>query len=55
MSDYAYQRITMNARMPGLIVVNDRHPVRQVIDEISLLATCSTQEEWDSIVLYLPL
>ena len=55
MPDYAYQRIAMNARMPGLIVVNDRHPVRQVIDQISLLATCSAQEEWDSIVLYLPL
>lgn len=55
MPDYAYERIATNAPMPGVIVVNDRHPVRQAIDEILLLTTCSTQEEWNSTVLYLPL
>jgi hypothetical protein len=55
MPDYAYERIAANARMPGVIIVNDRHPVRQAIDEIFLLITCSAQEEWNSAVVYLPL
>lgn len=55
MPDYAYERIAMNALMPGVVVVNDRHPVRQAIDEILLLTTCSAQEEWTGTVVYLPL
>ncbi len=41
--------------MAGMFVVNDRTPMRQAIDELSLLADCSEQAEWKSIVLYLPL
>jgi hypothetical protein len=30
-------------------------PIRQAIDELSLLADCSQQAEWKDIVLYLPM
>ncbi len=41
--------------MAGMFVINDRMPIRQAIDELSLLVDCSEQAEWDGVVLYLPL
>lgn len=41
--------------MVDMLVVNDRMPVRQAIDELLLLVKCSKSAEWKSIVLYLPL
>jgi len=55
MPDFAYQRILANELMAGVWVVNDRLSVRQAIEEILLLMTCSEQEEWNGVVLYLPL
>lgn len=55
MPDFAYNRLVRGEPMAGMFVVNDRTPMRQAIDELSLLADCSEQAEWKSIVLYLPL
>ncbi len=41
--------------MSGLFVINDRTPVRQVIDELRLLNDCSEEDEWKGIILDLPL
>ncbi|MBF2079506.1 MAG: DUF5615 family PIN-like protein [Synechococcales cyanobacterium T60_A2020_003] len=55
MPDFAYERLSKGQQMSGLFVINDRMPVRQVIDELLLLNDCSEQDEWKGIVLYLPL
>lgn len=55
MPDFAYQRLMKKQPMPGLFVIHDRMPVRQVIDELILLIDCSNPAEWKNIVLYLPL
>lgn len=55
MPDFAYQRILTNEFMSGVLVVNDRLSMRQAIEEILLLMSCSEQEEWNGVVLYLPL
>ena len=55
MPDFAYDRLVVKEPMAGMFVVNDRMPIRQVIDELILLMDCSEQEEWQGIVLYLPL
>ncbi|MEQ8996963.1 MAG: DUF5615 family PIN-like protein [Coleofasciculus sp. B1-GNL1-01] len=55
MPNFAYERLTRGEEMSGLFVVNDRMPIRQVIDELLLLVDCSQQSEWKGIVLYLPL
>lgn len=55
MPDFAYDRLVRGEPMAGMFVVNDRMPIRQAIDELSLLIDCSEQEEWNGIVLYLPL
>jgi predicted nuclease of predicted toxin-antitoxin system len=55
MPDFASRRMTAGLPMGGLFVVNDRMPVRQVIDDLLLIEACSKQAEWAEIVLYLPL
>ncbi|NEQ96627.1 MAG: hypothetical protein F6K30_07880 [Cyanothece sp. SIO2G6] len=55
MPNFAYERLLRAETMPGMFVVNDRIPIRQAIDEISLLTDYSEQSEWKNIVLYLPL
>lgn len=55
MPDFAYERLSQGQPMLGMFVINDRMPVRQVIDELLLLIDCSEQDEWQGIVLYLPL
>jgi predicted nuclease of predicted toxin-antitoxin system len=55
MPDFAYDRLLNGQQMSGVFLINDRMPTRQAIDELLLLNTCSQQEEWKGIVLYLPL
>jgi hypothetical protein len=55
MPDFAYERLAKNEVMAGIFVVNDRISIRQAIDELLLLVDCTEQEEWQGIVLYLPL
>lgn len=55
MPDFAYSRLVRGEAMAGMFVVNDRIPIRQAINELSLLVDCSEQAEWKNVVLYLPL
>ena len=55
MPDFAYDRLVRGEPMAGMFVVNDRMPIRQALDELSLLIDCSEQAEWNGVVLYLPL
>jgi hypothetical protein len=41
--------------MLGMFVINDRMPIRQAIDELLLLIDATEQEEWNGVVIYLPL
>jgi len=55
MPDFAYDRLVRGEPMAGMFIVNDRMPIRQAIDELSLLIDCSEQAEWNGVVLSLPL
>jgi hypothetical protein len=55
MPDFAYVRLSQGQQMSGLFVINDWMPVRQAIDKLLLLIDCSEQDEWEGLVLYLPL
>lgn len=55
MPDFAYARVGAGQPMPGVFVMPDRLAVRQAIEELLLLETCSEQVEWDGLVVYLPL
>lgn len=53
--DFANKRVVAEQPMPGVFVVNDRLALRQAIDEILFLDECSEQDEWNQLVVYLPL
>jgi hypothetical protein len=55
MPDFACERIAARRPMPGVFVIDDRHSLRQAIDELLLLDECSEQDEWKNLVVYLPL
>ncbi|HZL90637.1 MAG TPA: DUF5615 family PIN-like protein [Pirellulaceae bacterium] len=55
MPDYAFERLTAGAVMPGVFILNDRFPVGQAIDEILLMDGCSEQSEWNGLVIHMPL
>jgi|SRR5215471_4808599 len=55
MPDFAYARVEAGQPMPGVFVVPDRIAVRQAIEELLLIETCSEQAEWAGLVMYLPL
>lgn len=55
MPDFAYARVVAGEPMPGVFVLNNRLPVRQAIDEIMFVDSCSEQAEWAGLVIYLPL
>ncbi|HWE93364.1 MAG TPA: DUF5615 family PIN-like protein [Tepidisphaeraceae bacterium] len=54
-SDFAYARVEASLPMPGVFEVSQRQPLREIVEEIILIAACSAGEEWKDRVVYLPL
>lgn len=52
---FAYERAAQGLSMPGVFEVSFKVPVSVAIEEISLLAECSLEGEWEGQVNYLPL
>ena len=55
MTRYAYDRVRAGLAMPGVFEVSRKVPISVAIDDILLLAECSTEGEWEGQVRYLPL
>jgi hypothetical protein len=55
MSFHALARLQAGHAMPGVIVGHQRLPIGDVIEDLVLIAMCSTPEEWVSRVYFLPL
>lgn len=55
MPRYAYERVASGLALAGVVVCRQDVPIRQVIDDIVLLAECSEEGEWEGQVIYLPL
>ncbi|MBI3736565.1 DUF5615 family PIN-like protein [Candidatus Sumerlaeota bacterium] len=55
MPDRAFARIMSGKKMPGLFVVNDRVAVGETIQELLLVENYANSEEWNNLVVYLPL
>jgi len=53
--DFAFQRLAIGGRLPGVFILNDRFPTGDATREILLIVACSEQEEWIDRVVYLPL
>lgn len=55
MPDFAFERVASRQPMPGVFILDDQVSLRQAIDELLLLDECSSQNEWNNLVVYLPL
>ena len=52
---YAVERVRSGMTMPGVVLVPDSMPIGQAISDIQLLSECSSEEELEWQVVYLPL
>ena len=55
MSKHAFDRVSLNLKMPGVIEVSQDIPIGEAIEELILLAECSLENEWHNQVIFLPL
>ena len=55
MAAYAYERMRVGESIAGLIEVPQSMPIGKAIDDIVTIATCSTSEEMENQVQFLPL
>ncbi|BAU09580.1 hypothetical protein LEP3755_00510 [Leptolyngbya sp. NIES-3755] len=55
MTNFAYERLQADRSMPGLFEISRRVPVGLAIEEILLIAECSSEGEWEGQVRFLPL
>lgn len=53
--DFAYERVRAGKPMPGVIEVPDDTPIGAAIEDILLLAEASLIDEWEGVIIYLPL
>jgi hypothetical protein len=51
----AFDRIRAGMPMPGVIAIAQSMPIGAAIDDLVLVIECSTPEEWQNQVRYLPL
>lgn len=52
---HANARVTAGLSMPGVLEVSQYCPIGKAVNEIVLIAKCSTQDDWSNIVQRLPL
>jgi hypothetical protein len=56
MTRFAYERVAAGLPMPGVFIIRNRpDQIGQMVEEILVVALCSTQEEWKDQVVFLPL
>jgi hypothetical protein len=55
MPAHAYERVRNMLPMPGVFVTPQDVAIGQIIEDLILLAECSTEGEWEGQVHYLPL
>ena len=53
--NFAYERIRQGLPMPGVVEVPDHLPIGRAIEEILILIECSTPEDLENRVEFLPL
>ncbi len=56
MTKFAYHRVQAGLPLPGVFVIRDRpEQIGQMVEDILLVALCSTPDEWRDRVVFLPL
>jgi Domain of unknown function (DUF5615) len=52
---YAAERLRERQAMPGLVLVPQSLPIGRAIDDLLLIAQCSQEDEYEGMILRLPL
>jgi len=55
MRAYAEERLKAELLMQGLILVRQRVPLREAIEDLALIGETTTAEEWEGKIVFLPL
>jgi len=55
MPSFAIARVRSGQLMPGLILVPQDVRIGKAIEELTMIAVCSEQAEWQDIIVYVPL
>jgi hypothetical protein len=55
MPKHAADLMVAGKNIAGLIIVPRSMPLRQMLDELELMITCSETDEWINVICYLPL
>jgi len=55
MIDYAADRLVQGLPMPGVVVIHQNLPVSIAVEELTTFLSCSSQEEWENRIVWLPL
>lgn len=53
--DFANERVVAGQAMSGVFIINDRLSLQQAIEELLFLDEYSQRDEWNNLVVYLPL
>ena len=56
MPGFAYERVRTGQPMPGVFIIRNRpRQIGQMVEDILLVVLCSSQDEWQDRVEFLPL
>lgn len=55
MKKWAFSRVDVGMPMSGVIEIPQETPIGVAIEELTLLAECSFENEWEGQVIFLPL
>jgi predicted nuclease of predicted toxin-antitoxin system len=53
--DFAYERVAKELPMPGVFVLRRKASLAQLIENLILIESASNQEEWQDLVIHVPL
>jgi len=55
MPRFVAQRLRAHLSVPGVVVVRDRMPIGQAVEELAIVVECNQPQELRNRILYLPL
>jgi hypothetical protein len=55
MPRHVAHRLNGGLAIPGVLIVDDLAPIGLCIDELLIIDECSTADEWQNVILYVPM
>ena len=55
MINFAYERVKKGGKLPGVVVLRQLLPIGEAIEGLAILIECSSENEWENQVVFIPL